>query len=100
MIGARGGNIESATSINLYMVLSTIFVIFLAIQWSFVYSQYQEFKQNMYQDRSEIANLMTYIHHQDFKFIIGSVGEQDFTCPNGKYKYNQSSSNIYDLRCP
>ena len=43
---------------------------------------------------------MTYIHQNDFKFIIGSVGKANSICPTGKYKDHLSSSNIYELKCP
>ena len=59
----------------------------------------------MYSDQSEVANLMTYVHHRDFKFLIGGIGamgsEGSFmSCPSGKYKDHLSSSNLYELKCP
>lgn len=61
-------------------------------------------------DQGEVANLMTYIHQNDFKFIVGGVGslgtslgtdqESFSSCPAGKYKDHLSSSNIYELKCP
>jgi hypothetical protein len=106
MLGARAGNCESTISVNVYMILQTIFVILLMTQWSFVLNQYQQFQQDMYTDPSEIANLMTYVHHEDFKFIIGGVGpigtqgNSYMSCPSGKYKDHLSSSNLYELKCP
>lgn len=60
----------------------------------------------MYSDMSEVANLMTYVHHKDFKFLIGGIGQLNSdekmfaSCPSGKYKDHLSSSNLYELKCP
>lgn len=59
----------------------------------------------MFTDSGEMANLMTYVHKSDFKFIIGGVGPmgdgQSFmSCPSGKYKDHLSSTNLYELKCP
>lgn len=61
----------------------------------------------MLSDQSEIANMMTYVHQKDFKFLIGGIGaltgrdEGSFSsCPSGKYKDHLSSSNLYELKCP
>lgn len=58
----------------------------------------------MYTDPLEVANLMTYVHFSDFKFLIGGVGlmspETYMSCPSGKYKDHLSSSNLYELKCP
>lgn len=105
LLGMKAGNCESSISVNVYIVLQSIFVVLLATQWSFIWNQYADFQQQMFTDQGEMANLMTYVHKSDFKFVIGGVGQmadgQSFmSCPSGKYKDHLSSSNLYELKCP
>lgn len=104
LLGMKGGNCESCLFINVYMFASFIFALLLMTQWTFILNQYQQFQQDMYSDPLEVANLMTYVHFSDFKFLIGGVGlmspETYMSCPSGKYKDHLSSSNLYELKCP
>lgn len=74
MLGARAGNVESSLSVNVYCVLQLIFAMVIASQWAFLFKEYQAYRMGLLQDQNEIANLMTYIHQNDFKFILGGIG--------------------------
>jgi hypothetical protein len=110
MFGARAGNTESYLSVNIYIVLQLVLSMLVVSQWALLFNQYQQFQSNTLSDQSNIANLMTYVHQKDFKFILGGVGslgtsigsdqESFSSCPSGKYKDHLSSANIYELKCP
>lgn len=60
----------------------------------------------MLSEQNEVANMMTYVHQKDFKFLIGGVkllpgdGMSYSSCPSGKYKDHLASSNLNELKCP
>jgi hypothetical protein len=43
MVGSRGGNIESKTSLNVYLTFSAVIVVILGLQWAQIHDQYQVF---------------------------------------------------------
>ena len=75
-----------------------------------LFTEFTKYDETFLSDSSEIANFMTYIHQNDFMFIIGGIGslgtnvgsdiESFSSCPSGKYMDHLSSSNIYELKCP
>jgi hypothetical protein len=44
------------------MVFNLLLVLLLATQWSFVFTKYNWFVENMLSEQTEVANLMTYVH--------------------------------------
>ena len=79
-------------------------------QFVVLLTEFTKYKETFLSDSSEISNFMTYIHQNDFMFIIGGIGslgtnvgsdiESFSSCPSGKYMDHLSSSNIYELKCP
>ena len=51
-----------------------MFACLIIAQWTVLFNDFQKYKDDMLSDQGEIANLMTYIHQNDFKFIIGGIG--------------------------
>ena len=74
VFGARAGNVEYYLTLNVYTILQFVFACLLIAQWTVLFNDFQKYKDDMLSDQGEIANLMTYIHQNDFKFIIGGIG--------------------------
>lgn len=109
VFGARGGNVESKWIVSIYGLLQLVFAILIATQWACLYKEFKAYRMSQLLDQNEIANFMTYIHQNDFKFLLGGIGslgttvgsdqESFSSCPSGKYKDRLSASNIYELKC-